>query len=228
MPHLTNTDGEELEFHELCFPFATGVLQRQVAAVLDAVAELSPDGPKSSSWLGPVKGAGTAKGTGPGLALGTFSEGGTVLGALELKGKALILQVNSKERAARGEALVQAAAGDLLRAPLITIQTVDQAMRDDDVREGSQDEEDEIPPEIARQIMQEHFDRHYRDTLDQPIPALGDKTPRQAVRSAAGRKKVVEWLKLIENSSAKHEGSPIAEYDFLWMWEELGVLDERR
>ncbi|WP_420024433.1 hypothetical protein ACN9JG_17340 (plasmid) [Cereibacter azotoformans] len=35
-----------------------------------------------------------------GLALETFSEGGTMLGALELKGKALILRVNSKERAA--------------------------------------------------------------------------------------------------------------------------------
>ncbi|AXQ95453.1 hypothetical protein LV780_18500 [Cereibacter azotoformans] len=34
-----------------------------------------------------------------GLALETSSEGGTMLGALELKGKALILRVNSKERA---------------------------------------------------------------------------------------------------------------------------------
>ena len=76
--------------------------------------------------------------------------------------------------------------------------------------------------------MQEHLDRHYRETLDQPIPALGDKTPREAVRSATGRKKVVEWLKYLENRSAKAEGTPMAEYDFRWMWEELGVLDERR
>lgn len=137
----------------------------------------------------------------PGLALGTFVEGGTVLGALELKAKALILQVNSKERAARGEFLVRKAAGDLLRSPLPTIQTVEQAMRDRDARGEPSSVADDIPPEIARQIMQEHFDRHYGDTLDQPIPALGGKTPRQAVRSAAGRKKVVEWLKLLENSN---------------------------
>jgi len=223
-PYLTNTDGEDLEFHELRFPFKAGVVQAQVGAALDGLADLSPDGPKSWSWLTSAKG--TTKGKG--LALGTFSDGGTVHGALHLKGKALILEVNSKERAERGAALVTAALGDLLRPPLTTIQTVDQAMGDRDARGGPPDGADEIPPEIARQIMQEHFDRHYRDTLDQPIPALGDKTPRQAVRSAAGRKKVVEWLKLIENRSAKAEGTPMAEYDFRWMWEELGVLDERR
>jgi hypothetical protein len=228
LPHLTNTDGEDLEFHELRFPFATGVAQGQVAAALDAAAELTPDGPKSWSWLATAKGAPKARRKKPGSALGTFAEGGTVLGALELKGKALILQVNSKERAARGEVLVRKAAGDLLRAPLTTIQTVEQAMRDRDAHGGQSNDADEIPPEIARQIMQEHFDRHYRATFDQPIPALGGKTPRRAVRSAAGRKKVVEWLKLLENNSAKAEGTPMAEYDFRWMWEELGVLDERR
>ncbi|MFQ6777519.1 hypothetical protein V6Z69_20165 [Cereibacter sphaeroides] len=228
LPHLTNTDGEDLEFHELRFPFATGVAQGQVAAALDAAAELTPDGPKSWSWLATAKGAPKARRKKPGSALGTFAEGGSVLGALELKGKALILQVNSKERAARGEVLVRKAAGDLLRPPLTTIQTVEQAMRDRDAHGGQSNDADEIPPEIARQIMQEHFDRHYRATFDQPIPALGGKTPRQAVRSAAGRKKVVEWLKLLENNSAKAERTPMAEYDFRWMWEELGVLEERR
>ncbi|SIN99513.1 hypothetical protein SAMN05444722_0047 [Rhodovulum sp. ES.010] len=227
MPHLTNTDGEDLVFHELRFPFAAGVVQGQVATVLDRQAELSSDGPKSWSWLTPAKGVSKSKGTGPGLALGTSSDGGTVLGALHLKGKALILEVNSKERAARGSVLITAALGDLLRPPLTTIQTVDQAMRDRDAPGGPPEGADEIPPEIARQIMQEHLDRHYRETLDQPIPALGDKTPREAVRSAAGRKKVMEWLKYLENRSAKAEGTPMAEYDFRWMWEELGVLEER-
>ncbi|WP_337954396.1 hypothetical protein [Cereibacter sphaeroides] len=71
--------------------------------------------------------------------------------------------------------------------------------------------------------MQDHLDRHYRDTLDQPIPVLGGKSPRQAVRSASGRRKVVDWLKYLENSSARNEGSPLADYDFRWMWDELGL-----
>ena len=77
------------------------------------------------------------------------------------------------------------------------------------------------------QIIHENLDRHYRETLDKPVPALAEKTPRQAARSVAGRKKVVAWLKHIENASAREPGSPMAEYDFRWMWEEFGLLDER-
>ena len=87
---------------------------------------------------------------------------------------------------------------------------------------------DEIPPEIARQIMQDHLDQHYRETLDAPIPALGGKSPRQAVRTAAGRVKVIDWLKMLENRSAKHGEGPIAEYDFGWMWVELGLQEHHR
>jgi hypothetical protein len=72
------------------------------------------------------------------------------------------------------------------------------------------------------------MDSHYRETLDQPIPALEGKTPRQAARSISGRKKVMEWLKYLENASAKNIGSPMSDYDFGWMWHELGVGDERQ
>jgi hypothetical protein len=72
------------------------------------------------------------------------------------------------------------------------------------------------------------MDRHYRDTLDQPVPALGGKTPRQAVCTAAGRKKVVEWLELIENRSVGHPDASLSDYDFRWMWDELGIAEHRR
>ncbi len=82
---------------------------------------------------------------------------------------------------------------------------------------------DEIPPEIARQIIQGHMDRHYRETLDAPIPALDGKSPRQAVRSKTGRADVVDWLKVLENNSAKHRNDVIEDYNFGWMWAELGL-----
>jgi hypothetical protein len=43
------------------------------------------------------------------------------------------------------------------------------------------------------------LDRHYRDLLDQPIPMLGNKSPRVAAKTASGRTKVVDWLKMVEN-----------------------------
>ena len=86
----------------------------------------------------------------------------------------------------------------------------------------------EIPPEIAQQLMRDHLDRHYRETLDAPLPALGGKSPRQAVRTPAGRKKVIEWLKYLENRSAGHVEGAIANYDFGWMWDELSLGDHRK
>jgi hypothetical protein len=48
--------------------------------------------------------------------------------------------------------------------------------------------------------------------LDQPIPVLGNLTPRAAARTSKGRTKVVNWIKMIENHASKQAGSnnPIA------------------
>ncbi len=184
-----------------------------------------PEGPRFWNWLAARKRRG-GKAT-DGTMLDTQMEGGTVLGSLELKGKALLVTVNSAQRAAKVEALVTEAAGELLKRPLTTIRTVEQIMAAPR-RERPQDGAGEIPPEIARQITRDYMNQHYRETLDAPLPALGGKSPRQAVRTAAGREKVIEWLKLLENRSARHRDGPIAEYDFGWMWAELGLQDHRK
>jgi hypothetical protein len=192
---------------------------------LDRVKGFFPDGPQFWNWLAQQKARG-GKAAGVNM-LETEMESGTVLGSLELAGKSLLVSVNSAVRAAKIEALVIEAVGDLLKPPLTTIRTVEQMMAEE-CHEPPSEAADEIPPEIARQIIHEHMDRHYRATLDQPVPALGGKTPRQAVRSAAGRKKVIEWLKLIENRSAGHPDASLSDYDFRWMWDQLGIAEHRR
>jgi hypothetical protein len=73
-----------------------------------------------------------------------------------------------------------------------------------------------VPPEIHREL--------YRLWPDQPIPALGDLTPRQAIRTRAGRLQVVELLKeyeQLEERSARRRGDePIS---FRFLWDELGI-----
>lgn len=223
-PQFTNSDGDDVLFHDMRFPLASGVTQKAMAEQLDRVRDFLPEGPKFWNWLAARKKPGS-KASG-GIMLDSQMEGATVLGSLELKGKTLLVTVNSAERAAKVGALISAVAGDLLKSPLATIRTVDQ-MRTDQSHDGPREGADEIPPEIARQLMQDHLDKHYRETLDAPIPALGGKSPRQAVRTASGRKKVVEWLKYLENGSARQADGPIAEYDFGWMWDELGLRDLR-
>ena len=73
------------------------------------------------------------------------------------------------------------------------------------------------------------LDDHYRRVLDEPIPALGGKSPRAAAKTPKGREKVAAWLKVLENHSAKRPaGDPIGGYDFGWMWQELGAEALRR
>jgi hypothetical protein len=224
-PRFCNSDGDEVMFHDLRFPLAPGVTQKDLAARLDQVRDFLPENQRFWNWLAPRKGR-RGK-TASGLMLETHMEGGTVLGSLELKGKALLVTVNSVGRAAKVEALVIDAAGELLKQPLTRIRTVEQMMAEERPARPQRGV-DEIPPEIARQVALEYMDRHYRETLDAPVPALGGTSPRQAVRSATGRGKVIEWLKLLENRSAQHRDDPIAKYDFSWMWAELGLQDHRK
>lgn len=52
-------------------------------------------------------------------------------------------------------------------------------------------------------IVHEMLTREYTKTLDEPVPALDHKAPRALAHTTAGRAKVADWLKYIENSSAK-------------------------
>lgn len=65
--------------------------------------------------------------------------------------------------------------------------------------------------------------------LDEPIPALDNKTPRQCVRSKKGRQKVVDWLKDLEYNELHRAASQGYEpYDSRWMWDELKLTSYRK
>ena len=224
-PTFCNSDGDDVMFHDLRFPLAAGVRQEEVAACLDEVRDFIPEGPRFWNWLAPRRNRPRKQVSD--MMLDSQMTGCTVLGSLELKGKSLLVTVNSAARAAKVEALVTEAAGERLKRPLTKIRTVEQMMAEDRP-ERPQESAVEIPPQIARQITHDYMDTHYRETLDAPLLALGGKSPRQAVRSAVGRDKVMEWLKLHENRSAKHHDVAIGEYDFGWMWAELGLQEHRK
>ena len=85
------------------------------------------------------------------------------------------------------------------------------------------------PQELSDEVraaFTEMMDRHYRETLDEPVPFIGGETPRNAVKTEEGRRKVVDWLKFLETATARQRdlGTP---YDLEWMWDELGLRDYR-
>ena len=215
-------------FHDVRFPIATGVTQKDIAARLNAISGMSQEKAKFWNWLGDKP----KTKSGPANALTfdtTMDTGLSVLGNVELKGRILHLATNSAARAEKGTALIRQSFGDLVRAPLTEIRTVEQTMADQPAGDRG-DTVSDIPPEMAEEIVHQLLDRQYRETLDQPVGMLSNKTPRQAATTPAGRQKVVEWLKYLENQSAKQESptDPMATYSFDWLWQELGVLDLRQ
>jgi hypothetical protein len=123
--------------------------------------------------------------------------------------------------------LLEGALGELVRAPLTEIQTVEQIRAS---RQGEESPASDLSPEIATPIVHGMLDKQYRATLDEPVGMLGDISPRSAIATAKGREKVAAWLKYLENSSAGHVDSkdPMATYDFGRIWRELGIENLRR
>lgn len=117
--------------------------------------------------------------------------------------------------------------GRMVRAPLTTLQTIEQLKA---AHQGKRPSAQDMPPEIAAPLVHAMLDKQYRATLDEPVGMLGDTSPRAAARTKAGRQKIAEWLKYLEmrSSSGPNPNDPIATYDFSWIWNELNVQDLRR
>src|SRR3546814_13276775 len=92
--------------------------------------------------------------------------------------------------------------GDCVSTPMTEIRTLAQFMADDAAR-APQEEPLDIPPNEMERIVHQMLTREYTKTLDEAVPALGHKTPRALARTKAGRPKVADWLKYIENGAAK-------------------------
>ena len=65
--------------------------------------------------------------------------------------------------------------------------------------------------------MKDFYDKHYREWLDSPIPALDGKTPRKAIRSKEGKRKVEDLLREMEYLHNENDQA----YDISWVRREL-------
>jgi hypothetical protein len=86
----------------------------------------------------------------------------------------------------------------------------------------------DVPPEVEAQVVRAFYEKHYREWLDIPVPALGDRTPRHAARLKTLRPALIKLIESIERQGdqALPDGRPA--YDAGWMWAELGVERPRR
>lgn len=155
----------------------------------------------------------------------------TSLGTMKLQGETFALEANSVERGARGRALLERLAAGALRHRATThedlrrrvVKTVTaRALGRDDPNEAKR-ESSGIHPEVAEAFVMEHYGRHYRAWIDEPVPALDGRTPREASKMPALRSRVEGLIRGLEGiyESALKDGEPA--YDPSWMWDELDL-----
>jgi hypothetical protein len=87
----------------------------------------------------------------------------------------------------------------------------------------------DLSSEEKRDFIKHTLDTHYRQVIEEPIPALGNKSPRTLIKTPKGREMVAAWLKRVENlGEHKKLDDPMRSYDFTWLWRELGLEALRR
>ncbi len=206
LPELQNTDGEPLEPHTLVFR-----IERVDAAVaaLDGVElgsdeTIEPDelsrNPAGrlieASWQWQRAGNAMHK-----------SWDNTMLGHLTLHDTTLKLTVNSAGRASRGRSIVERVLTGNASYRATRIESVESMLAE--ARERPAPRADgEHERLMQRPEVRAHLDamlrQHYTGWLDSKLPALGERTPREAIRDRDGREAVAALIAQIERDGARH------------------------
>jgi hypothetical protein len=85
----------------------------------------------------------------------------------------------------------------------------------------------EVPPEIAAQLIHNYLSNFYANWTEEIIPVLGNKTPRQAIKTEKGRRAVIDLLKSYENGEERRVRDQGGEpFDFGFLWDRLGLERE--
>lgn len=224
-PQVVNRDGDELLMSKSRLPLL--VRADEVAAIMNTLPDWEPASDRHLRWVWLATGEVPATKPKSRRKSPSVSPAGTLLGEAVLERKHLVFTTNSRQRMERGLLVLQQALGDKVGPALTSYEQMD--LDAIPVPGGGSASTSAMPsPDEQHGMILAILDRHYRETMRMPLPALGNKTPAQAMKTKAGREKTIAWLKDLERSTARGAadgGMPA--YDFGWMWEELGLENER-
>lgn len=204
LPELRNTDDEPLSFHKLVFEIESP------RAAFDALKALALDADEAALLAGaemdehgelrrvefPWQKRGNTK---------NKSWDNTILGNLALDGARLVAEVNSEARAKRIREIIEDRLGARARHLATEIQSTESMLarareEGDNAAARARKEEHErfaSQPEVQA-MLTEQLRRYYESWTEEKIPALGGKTPRQAVKDPEGREMVEALFLQIE------------------------------
>ncbi len=144
------------------------------------------------------------------------------LGTIRIEQDRVVLETTSHERAERGRKLLEEAAGDALWYRLTVYEDLKQALERTQ-RHGPSEPKACLPPKVEAEALKLFYDRYYRRWPDEPLRALGGRTPRHAARLKSQQTKVIELLKQLEHGEARTAREGRKPYDFGWLWKDLGL-----
>jgi hypothetical protein len=146
------------------------------------------------------------------------------VGTMIFEEKRVVFETTSQKRAEKARDELPGLLAGTVRFRAISYEDVEQALKH--APKTTKKEESSIPIEEQRKMLGEFYEQHYRKWLDEPVPALGNRTPRHAAGLKTMRPKVVALLKDFEGHSERQSRSGEIAYDFGWMWAELGLNRE--
>jgi hypothetical protein len=205
MPIVKNRDGEAFQPTKVRFPIKAS--SEELILALDDIPALDRNGDEPV-WTWFLYAAADLK----------EGESTSILGHLFLQEKTLILEVNSSERAQRYGQWLAEKLGNLVGKSLTMHEKMTKKIGNTEPIGSSMHLNH---TEEGQNLIKVHLDKHYRQTLDEPIPMLNNKTPRECAAHPKLHKNVILWLKHIESESTK---APSQAYDFSWMWEDLNLV----
>jgi hypothetical protein len=214
------------------FDLDTYIAAAAVVAAAYVIFGISAFGarPAKWDWLGQISdefpGAVTPD---EGLALDSHLDGDpgrTVLASVTLSGRQVTLSVNSRRRLEKARTFLEPLLAGLLGEPEIEVKSVTEALAEAPQQPAAPRRV--VPKRVEQEVTRRFLDTHYRKWLDDKIPALGGKTPREAARELDGREQLVALLKDLENLEARRARDTGMSYDARWLWQELGIEHLRR
>ena len=207
---IVNREGDDLEFcHADYSVLDEPALLAKLRTLPELLEEPGKPGEAHYAWLAPA-------------AQGPRS----VYGHVQVGGGHLRLEAQSRTRLQLGRGLLEADAGRFLKHQGDVCLPLDEIKRQAAASSGPPESAPPIPPEMEREIVLQMKAAHYATWPDDPLPALGGKTARQAVKTESGRSAVLELIRDMEHGEARgaKQGQPA--FDFTALRKTLGLEGE--
>ena len=157
----------------------------------------------------------------------------SLYGIRRTKKSRLELFALTQERAEAGEQWLSELAGDAIEKMSSEAHDLSGVWKNrfkgKDVKETKKKNEvlESLSKEDRHAFFEQMYVKMYADWADEPIPALGGKTPKKAVRTQKGRQDVAELIRSYEVSEAdKAEAEDRAPVSFDFLWEQVGLRPE--